>query len=298
MSAIKRIVKKYGVKVSPQNIDDYFFELYKSGHKATYMNYELNVLRKYCEMINCPDWLTVKFFKETETIKSILTVEEINKVINCPRPYKQPLKVYEMYCLFWRIFAETGMRSKEIATLRKENLTSNGVNLFITKTTKPRFVPLIPTTHALLEKYALTKKDYLFTPLNKEVPINKWLWGNNFRLRCKQLGMKRQGLTAYSMRHSKVTRMIEQDISPFKIRKLVGHACLETTLAYEHLTTKDVIIANEQDILLANKIRPEDKIDRILESLKSWIGQQDNFSYKKENNKLQIEINFQVDTPI
>ena len=107
-------------------------------------------------------------------------------------------------------------------------------------------------------------------------------WHYNFHARIKRLGIKRQNLSPYSLRHSFITRMLEEDVNLFKVQKIVGHRKIETTAHYTHLTTKDIQTALRKDPLIKRKIAPEEMITQIVEHISTYTLQKDpRFDYVK-----------------
>lgn len=282
---IRRVHKRYN-NLTPLSFESYILDLQRNRNKPNYINREISNIKNYSQYADIE--FSIPYQKKKETIKSIMTDREIEDFINLPRLPKAPRSTYETFQMFWLILSQTGMRPKELATLRSNQLREDGIFLNETKTGHPRFVPLIPETARKLQEYA-KGKNLIFTN-KKGNQLNKQHWSREFRQRVKIMGIKREGLTAYSLRHSKITRMIEDDISPFKIRKIVGHANIQSTLNYEHLTTKDVIIANGKDRLLNKNLSKDTKSQILIETIQKQLTKEDSFDIQKTEDGVQLKI--------
>jgi len=51
-----------------------------------------------------------------------------------------------------------------------------------------------------------------------------------------QAGIHKQGVTIHTLRHSYATHLLERGVNVRVIQRWLGHACLETTMIYLHLT--------------------------------------------------------------
>jgi len=198
--------------------------------------------------------------------------------------------------------AFTGMRPGEVAHLTI-NTVDFGRNIFIlkdTKTNTPRFVPIPPNVLKDLQAHVESiKTEYLFPAerggnrRKEEKVVDDVDWHYNFQQRIKRLGIKRDNLSCYSLRHSFITTMLEEDVNLFKVQKIVGHRRLETTAHYTHLTTKDL----QQTITKHPSVRKATSPHVILKAIQDVIKnfQLDNdsrftYSLNETESSLAIEV--------
>ena len=233
---------------------------------------------------------------------------EIEAFLNLPAPYSTVLnantgelqtiqtskKQYEIWTLFFSIMAYTGMRPQEVALLTPD-LVDFGRKIFIvpeenSKTHTERYVPIPPNILDKVENHVKELQgEYLFparnggTSRSGKAVVNNVQWGYNFHARCKRLGIKRKGLVPYSLRHSLITRLLEEDVNIFKVQKIVGHKRLETTAGYTHMTTKDIQQAITKHPLIRKATDPRSIIEAFKEIVRS-------FEFEK-NEKLQYQLN-------
>lgn len=246
--------------LSPEKIILHLMALFDEGRKGTYLNDYIDTLRIYGRFKGTPIFDSLKHFPEEEYEKTTLSDKEIEDFLTLPPPvvtrgkatYVMGEKRWAVKTLFWKILAYTGMRPGEVASLRMNNVDF-GRQIFLAygKTGK-RNVPipehLLPELSAYIGQL---KTDTLFPTIRKTANstgiMSDVVWGEDFHRRIKRLGIRRNNLTPYSLRHSFITRLLSEDVNLFKVQKIVGHRRIETTAHYTHLTTKDMIQTLQKD---------------------------------------------------
>ena len=313
-------VQKVGVllRVSPvltkASLEQAFATLKAQGAKNAYINNFRDTLRVYCDFLKYqgveidPSIFTIKKLKEEAVIRATMSDSEIEAFLNLPAPYSTVLnantgelqtvqtskKQYEIWTLFFSIMAYTGMRPQEVALLTPD-LVDFGRKIFIvpeenSKTHTERYVPIPPNILDKVENHVKELQgEYLFparnggTSRSGKAVVNNVQWGYNFHARCKRLGIKRKGLVPYSLRHSLITRLLEEDVNIFKVQKIVGHKRLETTAGYTHMTTKDIQQAITKHPLIRKATDPHQILDAFKEIVRS-------FEFEK-NEKFEYQLN-------
>jgi integrase len=232
-------------------LDLYFISHLEKGKSKAYLNVVIVALKHWGDFVGDPQYKELKYFHIKETHKATMSDSEIERFLALPYlPQKAVNKDnYELWTLFFKVLAYSGMRPGEVANLTVESLDF-GSNLFIldkTKTT-PRSVPMAPALLSdLTEHVGRLNNDLIFTRKGKA--FTKQMWQHYFGMRIKRLGIKRKNLSCYSLRHSFITRWAGEDINIFKIQRIVGHKRIETTANYMHLVTKDLTKAMNKDPL-------------------------------------------------
>jgi len=177
--------------------------------------------------------------------------DRIIKLPSLRRDNKLPVVLSEAECkeLFRRgrilkhrvllsLIYSAGLRSKEVRNLRIVDVDFDRGEIHIrqTKYNKDRYVPLSPLMAVGLKKYmsAYHPKEYLFNG-NK---IGSILSQRGVQWAMKET-LKRSNLqkevTVHSLRHSYATHLLESGMDVDTLRKLLGHAHLNTTLVYLHV---------------------------------------------------------------
>lgn len=277
---------------TPEIVQETILTALNKGTKNSSINVFLRAVKKYCEFEKL-DWIKeLKYLKEDETQKAILSDQEIEDLISLPCPPRFHQSVWDRWTLFLKIMAYTGMRPSEVATLTVNQIDfgTNNFLLPITKTT-PRKVPIPHLLHKDLKEYISNTKEYLFPPTQgtkKHIWRNGWI--KHFRKRANLLGIRPE-VTIYSLRHSFITSLLEEDVSLPKVMKVVGHKNIETTFRYTHLTNKDSQEAIKRHRLGKKHTSPQERFKHLIEDLKrSGIFDDPDFTYQVSNNKIVIEI--------
>lgn len=294
-------IKKVLRDVNPltrENVELYALKLLNMGHEETYINHILDAVSLYGQCIGKEELRGIKRFKEKETHKATLSDKEIEELINMPCPEKgeKRAKEWKRWNLFFTIATYTGMRPGEVAELTINSIDF-GRNVFFlraedVKTGQARFVPIHPVLLEPLKEYVtnLTSK-YLFPSKRggtngKGVAVfTEGMWDYNIKKRLGVMGIKREKLSAHSLRHSFVARMLDEDVSLKKVQQIVGHKQIETTAHYYHLTTKNIVMAIKKDPLGRKAIDPRELIRAVEEEILRFDIEKDNrFDYVKVRN--------------
>lgn len=284
-------------KLTTDNINKYLYHLQQQGRKATYLNHYVDTIRIYAKFKNTD--YKIGYFKEQEPIKSTLSQKEIKQILNL-RPAtggKKARDNWYQWTLFFKLMAYTGMRPGEVASLTTNSIDF-GRGVFILGVTKtfPRLVPIPPTIISEIKEYLKTiPTAYLFQSKRANGVFNNVDWSYNFHKRLDMLGIKRENLSIYSLRHSFITRLLEEDINIFKVQKIVGHRQIKTTAHYTHLTTKDMLTTITKDPLARERLSPKIILQQILEVLKTFKLQDNkkiDYEIRESPNKLHLTISF------
>lgn len=156
----------------------------------------------------------------------------------------------------------TGLRKSEMTNLQwqdvniESELLTLSNHLFITKSKKPRTIPLSKQVIEMLKRrYLKRANDYVFTCNNKMGMNLKWN-GTDLSHRFKQLARKTFGgntaIRVHSLRHSFCTQLAINGASLYIIAKLAGHSDTRITQKYAHLNTDNLRAENDKHFLNLN----------------------------------------------
>lgn len=203
--------------------------------------------------------------------KDILTKQEILDIIHYKIDCRNTRegKSQAMYGLIHLILSTTGMRPVELCDMGINDYANDTFILRDTKTGDMRLVPcpdaVIPSMNLYLQNLHNNKSKYLFYH-GEGLPIYTELISRQFRTRVRALKLK-GNKTLYSLRHSFITRLLAEDISIFKIQKIVGHKRITQTAVYTHLVTNDMVEALQRDPLTRDAQDKKSKINHFVENL-------------------------------
>lgn len=116
------------------------------------------------------------------------------------------------------------------------------------KGAKDRYVPLPLSTLQLLRRYWTTHRHpcLLFPALGRggngansaPSPMAKSSVQGAFRRAKAAAGVHKKAVSVHTLRHSYATHLLEAGVNLRVIQRYMGHAQLETTMVYLHLTQK------------------------------------------------------------
>lgn len=305
LSCFDRLLRE-APDLTPDEVANFLLQLKESGRKATYVNDFIDTMRIYGRSIGSEMYNNLTYFKEENYVKATMSDEEIKAFLELPPPTREVRnwrtegssvrvcsKGYDTWTLFFSILAYSGMRCGEVAHLSVDRVDlSRGIFVLEdTKTNTPRYVPIAPVLIPVLEEYI--KKldgDKLFPSKRggqhrQNGVVDDVDWGYNFHQRLKRLGIKRKNLTPYSLRHSFITRMLEEDVNLFKVQKIVGHRQLATTQHYTHLTTTDIVKTIKKDRMTRGSLPSEEVLKDVVKTLKEFGFEDDpRFKYVLAEN--------------
>lgn len=190
------------------------------------------------------------------------------------------------------------MRPGEVAKLTINDIDF-GRGVFIlrkTKTNNSRLVPIPENIEDDLQKWLQQLKGALLFPkTTKYEPIEAVSWNRAFQERISRLGIKRTNLTPYSLRHSFITRLLEEDVNLFKVQKLVGHRQIKTTAHYTHLTIKDIQRAIRKHPAIMKATSPKRIITYLKEFIESLqISKDARFKHKLETTEDSLKFELRI----
>lgn len=230
--ALKKVFGKYSlVQITPQLISDYKnsrLENVTSGTVRRELGYVQRVfayLRKDLHF-DIPDlFKMVRLPEDSPARDRIPTDLEIGLILDKLSPVMQDIVV---------LASETAMRRGEITRIRAEHLNVRNKTLLIpiTKTDKPRTIPLSPKAYSLLCEYASVKRGKLFNVQPNSV-------SQAFRRACEDSSIK--GIVFHSLRHKRVTELFEMGWNQQQVRVVSGHSTSRMLDRYTHLQAINLV---------------------------------------------------------
>ncbi|MGI5828450.1 MAG: tyrosine-type recombinase/integrase [Patescibacteria group bacterium] len=266
----------------------------KDTKSIGYVNRLLLTARIWGEFVGDSEFKTLKKFKEQKGVirKSILSEDEINKILDMPCKFCNKSR-WRLLTFAFKVLAFTGLRPIELCNLKLVNVNfgTGCFEILNDKTGKNRYVPIPENLKWSVRHYAEKGQVYLLEKPNRH-PFTTEDLSENFRKRVRRLRIKRN-VSLYSLRHSIATRLLDTDqISVYKVQKLLGHNDLQTTAIYTHLTHKDVKKALLKDPLNKGSEPIEDVFQTIIESIQAYLSgdRRLSLSYSLNGSRLQIEV--------
>jgi len=175
-----------------------------------------------------------------------LNREETQKVLNQAHwyPWRYSLEAVRNETILY-VLIYTGLRLQELLDLEMGDLDITNQEILIRegKGQKDRLVPIHPRLIPILQAYLAHRKasnnqsQFLFTGAQSEKPLS----GKNVRTICQKL-TRETGVyfTPHMLRHTCARLLIEADIDVFKVKEILGHSSITTTMTYVSVSTENL----------------------------------------------------------
>jgi integrase/recombinase XerD len=190
------------------------------------------------------DWHILSILRaQTEhRLPTVLSVEEVRGILTHVKTLHNHAYLSTVY--------SCGLRLDEGRHLEVSDIDSKRMMIHVHrgKGAKDRYVPLPQSTLQLLRQYWLTHRHprLVFPALGRKRtdvkaalgPMAKSSVQGAFRQAKRAAGVLKKGVAIHTLRHSYATHLLEAGVNPRVIQRYMGHARLETTMLYLHLTQK------------------------------------------------------------
>ena len=133
----------------------------------------------------------------------------------------------------WEVFLDTGMRKKEMATLRWKDVDFENKKLIvraeISKSHKERRIPMSGRVVEILENLLSEQQtdQTIFPCIGKRKDFYNGCY-RELRKRCAQADI--EGVDVHSFRRTFAVNQLQNGVSPAEVQKLMGHATANMTL--------------------------------------------------------------------
>lgn len=178
--------------------------------------------------------------KESQGRKRVMTPEEGVVVLTLLRGTDKP--VYVETADLIECLGHTGCRLSELLDSNyKENINfeTNLISLYVTKSGKPRSIPMTQLTRSILLARQEQNPIKPFT-ITKYQADKCWAWAR------KQMGLEddKEFVIHCATRHTFSSKLLNKDISMATIRDLLGHSSIRITeRVYAHLDPRKLVHA-------------------------------------------------------
>ena len=190
------------------------------------------------------DWHLLKVIKAPteKRLPSVLSREEVNAILSKVATFHNFVFLSTIYSCGLRLQEGLFLQVSDIDGKRKLIHVHRG------KGAKDRYVPLPDTTYALLRRYWVTHRNprLIFPALGRGcnlgptslAPMAIESVQGAFREAKIAAGIRKRRVSIHTLRHSYATHLLEAGVNIRAIQRYLGHAQLETTMVYLHLTSK------------------------------------------------------------
>lgn len=222
-------INKNPMDVEEEDIKQYLASIIDKKSMST-IALAVSSLRFFYESILGKKFPGLRIPKQDKKIPNVLTKDEVKKLIESTETKKSRLIISFLY--------STGLRVSELTNLKINDLDMNEKIGYVRSGKGKKDRAFILPEKLLLELQGLKKdSEYVFpgrngriTPRNIQKIINKT---------AKKAGINKK-VTPHTMRHSFGTHLLEDGVDIRKIQELLGHANLNTTQLYTHISTEEL----------------------------------------------------------
>ena len=202
------------------------------------------------------EWHIFKILRaqKEKRLPCVLSKSEINAILNQVRTFHNKVFLTTVY--------SCGLRLQEALYLQVSDIDGERMTIHVHrgKGAKDRYVPLPEETLFLLREYWKTHRNpvLIFPALGRghnlastsKRPMAIDSVQGALRKARYEAGIKKRRVTMHTLRHSYATALLEAGVNLRVIQEYLGHAQLETTMVYLHLTKK----GNEEAAKIVNEI--------------------------------------------
>ena len=175
----------------------------------------------------------IPYGKKPKTLPCVLSAEEVGRLFAAAKPGRNRMLLQTAYAL--------GLRLSELLHLQVGDIDGGRgvVHVRLGKGGKDRFVPIAPRLLKLLRAWWLLhrSKTWLFPGAKPDQPLNAGSVQRLCRKAVTRAGLKKPA-TMHTLRHSYATHLLEAGVDVVTLQRLLGHASLETTSRYLHLSAR------------------------------------------------------------
>lgn len=221
--------------IGEQEIKEYLGYVVRQNKSWSYVNIIQSALKKlYANTLNQEHKMTmIKRPKLPKTLKTIVPRSDVVKLLDNCRNIKHKVIFMVMYACGLRISEVCSIKLNDVDSARKVIQVRNP------KGKKEREVKMPKELLEWMRRYYLEKKPkvYLFEGQHPGHPITTGTVDKSLKSWIKKSGIKRS-FSAHDLRHTHTTHSIEEGSDPLAVKNNLGHASLNTTMVYYHLTTR------------------------------------------------------------
>lgn len=246
--SVRMLSQFYGKRpdlVTEQELQEYFLHRKNVNHwSAKTMRICYCGIRFFYEKVLKRNWhiLSILRAQNERRLPAVLSVDEVRRLF-------AHIKTFQNYTYLSTVYS-CGLRLHEGLHLEVSDIDSSRMMIHVHrgKGAKDRYVPLPQSTLQLLRRYWATHRHprLVFPALGRsgtgatqaQTPMAKSSVQGAFRRAKFDAAIAKKGVAIHTLRHSYATHLLEAGVNLRVIQRYMGHAQLETTMLYLHLTQK------------------------------------------------------------
>lgn len=246
--AVRMLCEFYGrppYRITEEELREYFL------HRKNVDHWSPNTMRIcYCGIrffflhVLQRQWHTLELLRapHEKRLPAVLSREEVHRLLGCVRTFHN-------YAFLSTVYS-CGLRLQEAQCLEVSDIDSQRLMIHVHrgKGAKDRFVPLPHATLQILRTHWREHRHprLVFPAVGRnghsaraaQTPMAKSSVQGAFRAAKQAAGIHKRQVSVHTLRHSYATHLLEAGVNLRVIQGYMGHATIETTMVYLHLTHK------------------------------------------------------------
>lgn len=240
-------------------VEDYIYTLFSKDRSPAHLNNMIAAFRHWGDFVE-EDFRDIKYFKVSEPEKGIMSDEEITALYSITPDQMEKFlsqkakqkggqrkvirierELFVKFTFFFFTLSHSGLRPKELVNLRPGQIDFGMRVIRLdskTKTHTSRTVAISDELYPKLQDYVRKLEGNRIFP-----DWNRHQWQHQFNMRKEYLGIKREKVTTYSLRHSWVTSLLDNGANLLVVSEMAGWTDINRAKTYYKMTTKSKINA-------------------------------------------------------
>jgi integrase/recombinase XerD len=226
--------------ISKKDVKEFLEHLSEKDRAGSTINvYHMALRFLFTQILEKKMWIDIKYSKIPERLPSVLTKEEVKRLLNAISNWKHRLMIEFLYGSGLRVSELLNIKLKDLELDKSYGYVRNG------KGGKDRLItiPFIvrEKVRNLIEIEKLNEKDYLFWSNRKRKYSVRSIQAI-IRKSAKKTKLENwKEIHPHTLRHSFATHLIENGYDLSNVQAMLGHKSPETTLIYTHIASPNLI---------------------------------------------------------
>lgn len=220
-------------QLSKKDVTEYLNYL-AEHHSGSTLNVALNAIRFVIQEIMHKNWkLGLKYSKKAKALPTVLTKEEVLRLISAIENPKHRFMISLMY--------SAGLRVSELINLKSSDFEfeSNIGWVRHGKGNKDRMFMIAERLKDELRELVASTDSYIFTG-NKHTNTSKETVFRIVKRAAKKAGITKN-VHPHTLRHTFATHLIQNGYDVSAVQLLLGHSNTQTTMMYVHMASPKMI---------------------------------------------------------
>ena len=233
VAQIAKLARHFGVspdRLTREQVQEYQDLLASQG--ASWLPQAVAAMQFFYNKTLGRDWqITHSARRKAKRLPVVLSPEEVSRLLAAVESPKARLLLTVMYGCGLRISEAAGLEVRDIDSQRMV------IHIRQSKGRKDRYVPLGATLLEALREYWRAERPavFLFPGSQADKPVSLAAVREEFRLAQRIAGIETP-CTTHTLRHSYASHCLAAGMEVSAIQQILGHASLETTATYTHVT--------------------------------------------------------------